>query len=1093
MTVSRTESNARSLRLLFGGGTLVGLTDGQLLERFARGHADIAEAAFAILVDRHGALVLRACRGILGNSHDAEDAFQTTFLTLARRGGSLWIRDSVAPWLHRVACRAAMNVRRAAARRRRAERDATIRPEATTIDIESTELARLIHEEIDRLPAHFRLPVILCELEGHSYEEAARHIGCPVGTVKSRLARGRNRLAARLRRRGITRGSAALGLALAEPFFTDMPEALAARVVRAAAATATAAKNVGLKIFVLAGAMVAVAALGFAALVALREPASLVSMVAGPLGAVGPEAGKPAQESRPEKAATARSGGDQPAAAASDPAQPTRAWHQKAPYQPPDFERFFPDDPAAGPPLDALIKNFEKDPRSDVEKLRLFRQGFRRAETNRATMLTVVGNRYIWGKSPQHPDAIEIVYHAADWKAGGDNPNDSFMHAIHNGLSVVEPKSPAILKTFAEICMHKDDPNAMSRIAWGSSRQRDELIEYLKPYYRADDEKTRQRALEMRKIFGGERDAFEWYTDKLREQARANFSDKLPAIKQALAQGNGAARLEALELIARERLDLIMDNSFIAALGLCATDADPIVRQNVAQVAGEFWIWRANPQTPEAIALALRLARDSDLATRRDAVYYGLSTVGNKPHEVVRAMLECAITDRLSVGRVAWGLKGDATALAMLDEMIRGDDLVRAEFARAMSRSIAHGDEPLQEHNGEELAGSFSQSFDELFKHLEHVYPNFKLKGIDWAAVGQELRPRAALARTPRDFGLLVLELIAKLEDSHATVIAGRADPPRPELPEWEPGLYCLIDDRGLPVVYAVSPGSSAAKAGIAPGSAIVSVNSVSAQVLMREWIERTRRYYGYSSERNLKYDAARLFLSQATRNQQLLIKTLDPQGREESVILLADGNARRAPRLPVKRPGISENADISWGPLSDRLGYIAIRRIRAGLEPTLDRAIADLGDLKGLVLDLRGNSGGGFDVNTAFVNFEATDRKSAGAARPRYQGPIALLIDERTISAGEGWASWFVANKRAKLFGATSAGASCRKEIYTLTNGLYRVVVPVKAYTGFLDRPIERRGIEPDFAVGYRAKDLAEGRDTIVEAALTWLKTGAR
>ena len=122
--------------------------------------------------------------------------------------------------------------------------------------------------------------------------------------------------------------------------------------------------------------------------------------------------------------------------------------------------------------------------------------------------------------------------------------------------------------------------------------------------------------------------------------------------------------------------------------------------------------------------------------------------------------------------------------------------------------------------------------------------------------------------------------------------------------------------------------------------------------------------------------------------------------------------------------------------------------------------------------------------------NFAADDPEEPD--RPRYKGPIAVLIDEGCISAGEGWTSWFVANKRARLFGATTAGASSRKETYPLTNGLYSVVVPVKAYTGFLDRPIERRGLEPDEPVRCTAKDLAAGRDTVLEAAKRYLVRAA-
>ena len=100
----------------------------------------------------------------------------------------------------------------------------------------------------------------------------------------------------------------------------------------------------------------------------------------------------------------------------------------------------------------------------------------------------------------------------------------------------------------------------------------------------------------------------------------------------------------------------------------------------------------------------------------------------------------------------------------------------------------------------------------------------------------------------------------------------------------------------------------------------------------------------------------------------------------------------------------------------------------------------------------------------------------------------MALVIDARCISAGEGWASWFIAKRRARVFGETTAGASSRKRTYTLKNGFYRVTFPVKAYRGSLDRPIERRGLEPDVPLRHNAQDLAAGRDTVLEAAREYL-----
>ena len=203
MILRRNRSDPPVLRMLFDAGTATGLTDGQLLERFATRGGDAAEPAFAALVDRHGPMVWRVCRSILGDDHEAEDAFQATFLILVRRAGSLWVRDSLGPWLHRVASHAAIRARVRASRRRAAEREATAMATRSRSAEVGEDLTGLIHAEIDRLPDRFRMPVVLCDVEGRTYEEAARHLRCPVGTIKSRLARGRERLRGRLARRGL--------------------------------------------------------------------------------------------------------------------------------------------------------------------------------------------------------------------------------------------------------------------------------------------------------------------------------------------------------------------------------------------------------------------------------------------------------------------------------------------------------------------------------------------------------------------------------------------------------------------------------------------------------------------------------------------------------------------------------------------------------------------------------------------------------------------------------------------------------------------------------------------------------------------------
>lgn len=187
--------------MLYDTGTAREQTDGQLLERFANGQGEAAELAFAVLVERHGPMVLRVCRAVLDDHHDTQDAFQATFLVLVRRARGLRVRDSLGPWLHQVASRTARCARADASRRRWFERRASAVPRIHREET-SDERERVIHEEIERLSERARAVVVLCDLGGQSQEQAARQLGWPLGTVKSRLFRARERLRERLRRRG---------------------------------------------------------------------------------------------------------------------------------------------------------------------------------------------------------------------------------------------------------------------------------------------------------------------------------------------------------------------------------------------------------------------------------------------------------------------------------------------------------------------------------------------------------------------------------------------------------------------------------------------------------------------------------------------------------------------------------------------------------------------------------------------------------------------------------------------------------------------------------------------------------------------------
>jgi RND family efflux transporter MFP subunit len=182
-----------------------GTSDAQLLERFTTNRD---EAAFELLLWRHARLVFGVCRRVLHDEQDAEDAFQATFLALARHAGRITRREAVAGWLYQVAYRVALTARRRRARRGVRETlvgaaELVAGPAGAEAPWEGREVRRVLDQEIGRLPAGFRAAVVLCYLEGKSVDEAAALLGCPRGTVASRLARARARLRLRVARRGL--------------------------------------------------------------------------------------------------------------------------------------------------------------------------------------------------------------------------------------------------------------------------------------------------------------------------------------------------------------------------------------------------------------------------------------------------------------------------------------------------------------------------------------------------------------------------------------------------------------------------------------------------------------------------------------------------------------------------------------------------------------------------------------------------------------------------------------------------------------------------------------------------------------------------
>ena len=214
-------SVVRQINSLFEGSSVAGLSDRQLLDRFIAQRDSAGEAAFAALVRRHGPMVLGVCSELLGDRHDAEDAFQAVFLVLAQKARSIRDAGLLGNWLYGVAVRTSRHAKVQIAHRGKNEEAASMVNGTSSIAVPSAEqsfLAReqaeALHKEIERLPRAFRLPVVLCYLEGLTVHEAARRLRCSHGTVRSRMARAREKLRRGLTRRGVFVPANSLAVAL---------------------------------------------------------------------------------------------------------------------------------------------------------------------------------------------------------------------------------------------------------------------------------------------------------------------------------------------------------------------------------------------------------------------------------------------------------------------------------------------------------------------------------------------------------------------------------------------------------------------------------------------------------------------------------------------------------------------------------------------------------------------------------------------------------------------------------------------------------------------------------------------------------------
>jgi RNA polymerase sigma factor (sigma-70 family) len=285
-----------------------GLTDGELLGRYL---ARRDGGAFEALVRRHGPMVLAVCRRILRHAQDAEDAFQAAFVVLARKAASIRDGRALAAWLYHVAYHAAVDARAARLRRQSRERQVEDMPHpAVTPEDSNAELLALLDRELARLPETYRLPVVLCELEGRSRKDAARQLGLAEGTLSSRLAHARKTLARRMAAHGAALTAAALaGLLVEGARAACVPGALVVSTGRAAHGVVPAGVAALVQGVIKAMLLTKLKSVGWGLLLAASLAAGAVALTYRPATAQPAPDPRPPAGRAPSDAAPARAAG----------------------------------------------------------------------------------------------------------------------------------------------------------------------------------------------------------------------------------------------------------------------------------------------------------------------------------------------------------------------------------------------------------------------------------------------------------------------------------------------------------------------------------------------------------------------------------------------------------------------------------------------------------------------------------------------------------------------------------------------------------------------------------------------------------------